>query len=344
MDPNPAVTLPLSGTSGRETEPRDSLLLDAPDSAVEAERIRLLLQNASTVPANLINAGLVAIVLWPLYPAWVVALWLGTVCIVSLARAQLGHRHAGATGDAATSPSWARVYTLQAFVAGCLWGLSASVILMTRDPIYYNFIVFVLGGTMAGGVVRNAVNPRAMLAFILPTILPAIVALAVRGGLVQFEMAAMLAAFTGVLVWTGRGINRSITENVRLRFGQERLVASLRSSEAAMAEAQAMAHVGSWNLDLQGRDGVWSMEAYRIFGVDPAAFSPSFDAFLARVHPDDRASVQEDYATLLATGTTQGIDHRVVMNDGSIKYVHELAGQVMTPTGAWRGSAGSCRT
>ena len=311
------------------------------DGLVEAEQTRLLLTNPIDVPANLINAGLVAVVVWPLFPAWVVALWLALACIVSLSRASLRHRYMYATSDAKASPNWARTFTVNAFVAGCLWGLTASVILMTPDPIYYNFIVFVLGGTMAGGVVCIAANFRAMLAFILPTILPAIVALAVRGGLVQIDMAVMLTLFTCALVWAGRSFNRAFTENIRLRFGQERLVASLRSSEAAMTEAQTIAHVGAWQIDPQSKSHTWSAETYRIFGVDPAAFTPTLEALIARVHPDDRRLVREKYATVLTTGTGQGFEHRIVTDDGTIKYVHELGrtiygadGRIVKQTGS----------
>ena len=296
----------------------------APDGAVEAEQTRLLLQNPVDVPANLINAGLVGVIVWPLYPAWVVALWLGLFCIVSLARAWMRHRYASARGNEATSSSWARAFTVNAFVAGCLWGVAASVILMTPDPIYYIFIVFVVGGTMAGGVVCIAANMQAMLAFILPTILPAIVALAVRGGLVQIEMALMLTLFTCALIWTGRSFNRSFIENIRLRFRQERLVASLRSSETAMAETQALAHVGTWVFNIQSESTVWSAETYRIFGVDPATFKPSEETSVARIHPDDRETARKAYETLLASGTSRGIEHRIVLDDGTIKDVYEL--------------------
>ncbi len=298
--------------------------LDPSRRAVEVEQIRLLLQNPADVPANLINAGLVGLIVWRLFPIWVVAAWLAAVCVVSLTRGLLRYGFAHATGEARASPNWARVFTINALIAGCLWGLSASVILMTPNPTYYNFIVFVLGGMMAGGVVSIAVNLRAMLAFILPTILPAILALAIRGGLVEFAMAVMLTLFTVALVWMGRSINISIIENVRLRFSRESLIASLRASEAAMAEAQAMAHVGSWTIDLKNHVDVWSAEAYRIFGVDPATFTPSLEGLLTRVHPDDLALVKSDYATLLASGTSAGIDHRIIMADGGIRHVHEF--------------------
>jgi hypothetical protein len=123
--------------------------LAAPDSAVEAEQTRLLLQNPIGVPATLINVCLVCVVVWPLYPAGLLALWLALFVVVSLHRLLLNRRYAGATGSEKTSPRWARVFTLHTFTTGCLWGLSASVMLITPDPIYHNFIVFVLGGMMA---------------------------------------------------------------------------------------------------------------------------------------------------------------------------------------------------
>ena len=76
----------------------------APDRAVEAEQTRLLLQNAVDVPANLINTGLVSLIVWPLYPDWAMALWLGLVCVVSLIRALVWYRYAHATNDARASP------------------------------------------------------------------------------------------------------------------------------------------------------------------------------------------------------------------------------------------------
>lgn len=305
----------------------------APGDTVEAEQIRLLLHNPVDVPINLVNAALVGVVVWPLYPAWVLAMWLGMMCVVSLARAVLRRRYADSAGDARKSPQWARIFTANAFVAGCLWGLAASVILATPDPVYYDFIVFVLGGTMAGGIVCIAINLRAMYAFILPTILPAIAALLVHGGLMQLDMAGMLALFTGALAWTGRSINRSITENIRLRFGLQAMVTNLKISEAAMAASQSMAHVGSWAIDLGTKADTWSAETYRIFGVDPASFQPSMQALIARTHPDDRHVVSDDYATLLATGTSRGFDIRIVLNDGAIRHVHEQGELIRDATG-----------
>ena len=68
-------------------------------------------------------------------------------------------------------------------------------------------------------------------------------------------------------------------------------------AQRAMDEAQRLAQLGSWSMDLESRVITWSDELYEVYGVDPS-FEPSIDAFLERVHPDDleilTASMGED--------------------------------------------------
>ena len=303
------------------------------DAAVVAEQIRLLLHNPADVPVNLINAGIVSAMFWGLYPVWIVAPWLALFCVVSLARALMRYRFAKAAHGADTAPRWGRLFTLNALAAGCLWGFAGSVVLMTPDPVSHVFIVFALGGTMAGGVVCIAAYMPAMLAFILPTVLPVIVALVLRGGAVHIEMAVMLGLFTAALTLTGRSLNRSIIENFRMRIGQDNLLAKLLLSEAGMSEAQAMSHVGSWSIDLKTDRDTWSKETYRIFGVDPAKFNPSLRAVLARIPLEDRPAVDRHLSEMCAGGMERGLDHRLMMDDGEIKYVHEFGRATLDASG-----------
>lgn len=97
----------------------------------------------------------------------------------------------------------------------------------------------------------------------------------------------------------------------------------LRSSEAMLANAQHLSHLGNWELDLETNQLEWSDEIYCIFGIDPRDFNESYESFLELVHPDDREKVTEAYKTSIKDKTPYRIEHRLCIPDGSIKYVEE---------------------
>jgi diguanylate cyclase (GGDEF)-like protein/PAS domain S-box-containing protein len=303
------------------------------DAGVVNEQIRLLVYKRLDLPINLLNAAIVCCALWGLFPTWVVLSWLGVFTAVILARALIRSVYRSTEKGSESARRWGKVFTVNALATACMWGLTGSVILATPNPLYHVFIVFILGGMMAGGIVSNAAYKPAMFASMLPTILPAIAILITRRDLIHDEMGVMLAAFTALLLVTGRNINQSIVENLRLRIAQDVLLAKLSVSEAVMAEAQQMAHFGSWEIDLVAKTYVCSLEANRIFGVDPTKPQPTYEAMLARIHPDDRQAVDIDIEQTVSTGQGRGIDHRLVMDDGTIKHVHQLGHVTCDPDG-----------
>lgn len=97
----------------------------------------------------------------------------------------------------------------------------------------------------------------------------------------------------------------------------------LRESEAKLAEAQRMAHLGHWQLDLVSNELKWSDEIFRIFEIDPRQFGATYEAFLDSIHPDDREAVNRAYAGSLQNRQPYRIEHRLLMGDGRVKYVEE---------------------
>jgi diguanylate cyclase (GGDEF)-like protein/PAS domain S-box-containing protein len=309
--------------------PRDAGL----DAAVLAAQLRLLAHRRVDLVVNLIIVGVVTPLLWPLYPVWVATSWLSAFCLVILVRALVRRHYRRTVREAAAAPHWGHVFAANAFATSCLWGLTGSVVLMTADPRYHVFVVFVLGGMMAGGIANNAAYLPAMLAFLGPIVLPAIAALLSRGEIMQIEMGVMLAIFAATMIMAGRDINQSVVENIRLRLIQHTLSVKLEASEAAMTEAQALAHIGSWDNDLRTNSVVWSAETSRIFGAGPDTMRPSYEAILGRIHPTDRPSVERADAALLASGTDRATDYRIVMDDGRIRWVHTIARMERDPGG-----------
>jgi len=100
---------------------------------------------------------------------------------------------------------------------------------------------------------------------------------------------------------------------------------ALRESESRLAEAQRVAHVGHWDWDIVADTVFWSDETYRIFGLEPREFGVTYEAFLARVHQDDRAGVDRSVDRALKDREPHVIDHRIVLPDGTVRMVHERA-------------------
>jgi PAS domain S-box-containing protein len=99
----------------------------------------------------------------------------------------------------------------------------------------------------------------------------------------------------------------------------------LRLSEARLAEAQRIAHLGNWDWDIVQDKLLWSDEIYRIFGLVPQQFGATYEAFLSYVHPEDRKFVERSVNEALYERRPYNIDHRIIWLDGSVRVVHEKA-------------------
>jgi len=125
-----------------------------------------------------------------------------------------------------------------------------------------------------------------------------------------------------------QGINEILQREIVMRKTSEEVV---RKSEAALALAQRVAHLGSWELDLENLVDInrnplrWSDESYRIFGCVPGEFSVNNDAFFKIVHPADREKIAFGMAEMLRTGTPCSMDHRIILPGGGERVVHENA-------------------
>ncbi|MHA1290331.1 MAG: PAS domain-containing sensor histidine kinase, partial [Candidatus Thorarchaeota archaeon] len=97
----------------------------------------------------------------------------------------------------------------------------------------------------------------------------------------------------------------------------------LRESETRLAQAQRIAHSGSWVWNIEEDREIWSDEIYRIFGLAPQEFSATYEAFLESVHPDDRELVKTSVDAAIHKKEPYSIDHRIIRPDGSCRYVHE---------------------
>jgi PAS domain S-box-containing protein len=96
--------------------------------------------------------------------------------------------------------------------------------------------------------------------------------------------------------------------------------AELQCSQAYLTEAQRLSHTGSFGWDVSSGKLYWSEETFRIFECDRAD-QPTVEFVLQRTHPDDRAYVQQTIDRAAQQRTDLDFEHRLLMPDGSVKYV-----------------------
>lgn len=116
-----------------------------------------------------------------------------------------------------------------------------------------------------------------------------------------------------------------------IRDGRRR--ESLQSNERVLAEAQRIAHIGSWERDVATGVLRWSDESHRIMGIAPGTFPGTIEAFLAFVHPDDRTRAAPSPADLAARDPAP-VEYRIIRPDGTVRHLYEEAAVIRDPTGA----------
>jgi C4-dicarboxylate-specific signal transduction histidine kinase len=120
-------------------------------------------------------------------------------------------------------------------------------------------------------------------------------------------------------------VNAELTNEVLQR---QRAEQALQSSEAYLAEAQRISHTGSFGWDVSSGKIFWSEEAFRIVEYDRTV-QPTVELVLRRTHPEDRALVQQRIDRAIQERMSFDFEHRLLMPDGSIKYVRVVGHPAM---------------
>tara|TARA_B100001939_G_scaffold283511_1_gene252844 strand:+ start:25629 stop:27875 length:2247 start_codon:yes stop_codon:yes gene_type:complete len=113
---------------------------------------------------------------------------------------------------------------------------------------------------------------------------------------------------------------QGIIQDITLR---EHQIHKLMRENQELAEAQTIAQIGRWELDLVYNQLHWSSGIFEMFEIDPEKFAASYEAFLETIHPDDRDRVDKAYTDSLKNLEPYEIKHRLLFSDGRVKWVKE---------------------
>src|SRR5246127_4239250 len=101
---------------------------------------------------------------------------------------------------------------------------------------------------------------------------------------------------------------------------RKRAEQALQQSQFYLAEGQRLAHMGSWAFNAAGFE-YWSPELFRIYGLDPSGKPPTLEEYLALVHPEDRAFMEQGITAMLVDHRAFDFTKRIVRRDGEIRSV-----------------------
>jgi PAS domain S-box-containing protein len=117
---------------------------------------------------------------------------------------------------------------------------------------------------------------------------------------------------------------------------------ALREQRTLLAEAQKLAGVGCWEWNPASGRVSWSDELFQIYGVDPASFKPTFESYLERVHPEDRAATGATVARALIDSRGFSIDERIMRPDGEVRQLRSHGEVVRDDAGRPLKMVGAC--
>jgi PAS domain S-box-containing protein len=109
---------------------------------------------------------------------------------------------------------------------------------------------------------------------------------------------------------------------------------ALRRSESYLAQAQRLAHIGSWAWQIPGMNPLYfSDEWYRIYDFDPKDGMPSWEQRLQRIHPDDRARYQAAVNRAVAEKSGYDVEFRILPPHSPVRFIHSVGQPVLSPSG-----------
>ena len=120
-------------------------------------------------------------------------------------------------------------------------------------------------------------------------------------------------------------IARDIGERKRAEAALRTRDEALEQTCGLLEKAERLSRTGTWILTLGEPRGLfWSKECYRLLEIDEST-AISFDLFMAKVHPDDRDLLRSSMSAALAGRDVFELDHRIVRQDGSVRWLHVWA-------------------
>jgi diguanylate cyclase (GGDEF)-like protein/PAS domain S-box-containing protein len=297
-------------------------------SALYRKQTRLTFRRSLPMAAaQLLLALLLAFQLHDLDESSLLKPWLVGMAVLQLLWAGIMFAHHRSSGARRADPRWMRSHSLLTALIGVAWGVGAGVVLFPQDETLAQLLLLViLAGVAASSLIIHTFNQWSGSLFIGLVLAPVAVKLLLEAEVTYVTIGILLLVYAAVLSQVLKEF-RLVTQSA---FGlvQENAELQLRaqSSETYFGQAQQLAQLGSWELDLGSGVLKWSDEVFALFGM--ARQPLSRQAVLKNIYWADREKYVRAFEEALADASMLSREFRVNHPDGSLRVLRDT-GEVL---------------
>jgi signal transduction histidine kinase len=211
-----------------------------------ADQIATLFTQWGRTTSSMALGGLIlCAVMWNVAPHGELALWLAAILLNQAWRYELTRRYRAAAPGPTERESWGRAWSIGSTIAGALWGAAGVLWFAHGDIGHQALLIVCLFGVIMGGINLTSVYKPTLYGFVLPTLAPLILRVALEGDQVHAFIATVLLVVLAFILRFGHNLNNLMTESLAIRYENIDLIDLLQAQTAAADRARATAEAAN---------------------------------------------------------------------------------------------------
>jgi signal transduction histidine kinase/CheY-like chemotaxis protein len=211
-----------------------------------ADQIATLFTQWRRTTSSMVLGGLIlGVVLWNVAPHRELALWLAAILLNQAWRFELARRYRAAAPAPSERKRWGWAWAAGSTIAGALWGAAGVLWFAPGDIGLQALLIVCLFGVIMGGINLTSVYKPTLYGFVLPTLLPLIVRVALEGDQLHLFIATVLLVVLAFILRFGHNLNDLMTQSLAIRYENIDLIGELQAQTAAADRARASAEAAN---------------------------------------------------------------------------------------------------
>ena len=211
-----------------------------------ADQIATLFTQWGRTTSSMVLGGLIlCAVMWNVAPHDELALWLAAILANQAWRYKLTLRYRAAAPGLAERERWGRRWAAGSTIAGALWGAAGVLWFAHGDIGHQALLIVCLFGVIMGGINLTSVYKPTLYGFVLPTLAPLILRVALEGDQLHGFIAIVLLVVLAFILRFGHNLNNLMTQSLAIRYENIDLIDLLQAQTAAADRARGMAEAAN---------------------------------------------------------------------------------------------------